>query len=46
MLGLIEVFSTVIGFGALRDVITFGLLFLFLWFRPYGLFGKEEDLRS
>ena len=43
MLGLIEVTSTVIGFGAFRDVITFGLLFLFLVFRPYGLFGKEED---
>lgn len=45
MLGLIEVFSTVVGFGAFRDVITFGLLFLFLLSRPYGLFGKEEDPR-
>lgn len=45
MLGLIEVSSTVVGLGAFRDVITFGLLFLFLLFRPYGLFGKEEDPR-
>ncbi len=45
-LGLIEVTSTVIGYGAFRDVITFSLLFFFLLVRPYGLFGKEEDPHS
>lgn len=45
MLGLAEVFSTVIGLGAFRDVITFGMLFSFLLLRPNGLFGKDEEAR-
>ena len=45
MIGLSEVFSTVLGLGAFRDVITFGLLFAFLLVRPQGLFGKEEEPR-
>lgn len=45
MIGLTEVFSTVIGLGRFRDVIIFGLLFLFLLFRPNGLFGRDEEPR-
>jgi branched-chain amino acid transport system permease protein len=45
MIGLAEVFSTVIGVGAFRDVIIFGMLFMFLLFRPNGLFGKDEEVR-
>jgi branched-chain amino acid transport system permease protein len=45
LLGQIEVFSVVIGSGAFRDAIAFGLLFLILVFRPYGLFGQEEEVR-
>jgi len=44
-LGLIEVFSVVIGSGAFRDVIAFALLFLILIIRPHGLFGAAEELR-
>jgi branched-subunit amino acid ABC-type transport system permease component len=35
----------VIGVGMFRDVIIFGMLFLFLLFRPNGLFGKDEEVR-
>nr|WP_246505087.1 branched-chain amino acid ABC transporter permease [Microvirga antarctica] len=45
MIGLLEVFSTVIGIGTFRDVVTFGVLFLFLLFRPNGLFGRDEEVR-
>lgn len=45
MLGIAEVFSTVVGLGRFRDVIVFGLLFSFLLFRPYGIFGTDEEAR-
>lgn len=45
MIGLAEVFSTVLGIGTFRDVVIFGMLFLFLLFRPNGLFGRDEELR-
>ena len=45
VIGLAEVFSTVIGIGTFRDVVIFGMLFLFLLFRPNGLFGRDEELR-
>lgn len=45
MIGLAEVFTVVIGVGAFRDVIIFGMLFCFLLFRPNGLFGRDEEAR-
>lgn len=45
MIGLAEVLSVVIGIGVYRDVVIFGMLFLFLIFRPNGLFGKDEEAR-
>jgi branched-chain amino acid transport system permease protein len=45
LIGLAEVFSTVIGIGTFRDVVIFGMLFSFLLFRPNGLFGRDEELR-
>jgi hypothetical protein len=34
--------ATLVG-GAWRDIAVFGLLVLFLVFRPHGLFGKAYD---
>ena len=45
MIGLAEVFTVVVGIGAFRDVIIFGMLFGFLLFRPNGLFGRDEEPR-
>jgi len=45
MIGLAEVFSTVIGIGKFKDVVTFGMLFLFLMLKPNGLFGRDEEVR-
>ncbi len=45
MIGLAEVFSTVMGIGKFKDVVTFGMLFLFLLLRPNGLFGRDEEVR-
>jgi len=45
LIGLSEVLSVVIGIGTLRDVVIFGILFVFLLVRPNGLFGRDEELR-
>jgi branched-chain amino acid transport system permease protein len=45
MIGLAEVFTVVVGIGAFRDVIIFGILFGFLLLRPNGLFGRDVEPR-
>jgi branched-chain amino acid transport system permease protein len=45
MIGLVEVFTVVVGIGAFRDVIIFGILFGFLLLRPNGLFGRDVEPR-
>jgi branched-chain amino acid transport system permease protein len=45
LIGLAEVLAVVIGIGAFRDVVIFGMLFSFLLFRPNGLFGRDEEPR-
>jgi branched-chain amino acid transport system permease protein len=42
MMGIIEAFVTAYVSDTLRDVVTFGLLVLTLYFRPSGLFGSYE----
>lgn len=45
LIGLSEVFSIMIGIGAFRDVVIFGILFCFLILRPNGMFGRDEEPR-
>lgn len=42
VLGIVETFVTAYVSDTLRDVVTFGLLVLTLYFRPRGLFGSYE----
>lgn len=45
LIGLAEVFSIVIGLGIFKEVIVFGMLFVFLLVRPNGLFGRDDEVR-
>jgi branched-chain amino acid transport system permease protein len=42
MIGVIEVMNDAYLTAGYRDMIIFGLFFLFLMFRPEGLFGTTE----
>ena len=46
VVGLAENFGTWFIPSGYKDAITFGLLFLFLLFRPYGLLGKDKGVKE
>jgi branched-chain amino acid transport system permease protein len=41
IVGLVQTFAVIVVGGAFRDLVVFGLLLLFLLFRPSGLFGSR-----
>lgn len=46
LIGLSQVLSAQYVSGSFRDVITFGLLIMFLLFRPIGIFGRSTGIRA
>ena len=46
LIGLSQVLSAQYVSGSFRDVITFGLLIVFLLFRPTGIFGRSAGVRA
>lgn len=42
LLGIVEAVGITLTSSEWRDVIAFGMMILFLWVRPWGLFGVKE----
>ena len=42
LIGIVEELGAVILAGSIKQVVSFGLLMVILFFRPQGLFGREN----